>query len=320
VKATVEASPSLALVKYWGKRDGPGNYPATSSLAVTLGALRTRTTAECGGTEDRIEVNGAEKPVSLRYAILLDRVREATGYDGRFSVKSRNDFATAAGLASSSSGFAALTAACVLATGARLDATVLSAIARTGSASAARSVFGGFVVLREGEEAAEQVRDERYWPDLRIVVCTVTEREKSVSSGEAMELTKRSSPFFQAWIEDSRAVFAEALDALAAKDVQRLGDLARLSYLRMHAVLLAANPPVIYAEPDSLRIVRICGELRARGIGAWETMDAGPQVKILCSASDVSSIILRLRDELSDLSTTVSAAGTGVRPVAGDAG
>lgn len=315
MKATIEASPSLALVKYWGKLDGGRNLSATSSLAVTLDGLFTRTTVECAGEEDVVEVNGAAQPITARFQTLFARVREATGYAGSFAVRSRNNFATAAGLASSSSGFAALAAACVRATGTELGDGVCSAIARVGSASAARSIFGGFTVLRAGEEAAEQVRDEHYWPEFTVIVCTVTERAKTLSSGEAMELSKRTSPFFSSWLEDSRLLFTEGVEALASKDLERLGEITRLSYLRMHAVMMASSPPIIYAEPTSLRIVQLCEGLRAEGVGAWETMDAGPQVKIICAASDAAAIRARLARELPSLSLAMSRCGHGVHAV-----
>ena len=313
MKATVEASPSLALVKYWGKQDGERNIPATSSLAITLDGLCTRTTVECSGEQDRIVVNGVPQPTVGRFAALFTRVREETGYTGNFTVRSRNNFATSAGLASSSSGFAALAAGCIRATGKVLSDETCSAIARVGSASAARSVFGGFTVLREGAESAEMLHDENYWPDLRVVVCTVTERAKAVSSGQAMELTKRSSPFFAAWLEDARSLFADAVSALATKDLPRLGEIMRLSYLRMHATLLASSPPVIYGEPLSLKIIQLCAELRHGGVGAWETLDAGPQVKILSSAADAERVVRELGRELPTLSMTVCRIGTGIR-------
>ncbi len=313
MKATVEASPSLALIKYWGKQDGDRNVPATSSLAVTLDGMSSRTTVECAGDEDHVEVNGILQSATGRFAAVFGRVREATGYSGCFRVRSRNDFATAAGLASSSSGFAALAAACIRATGSELGDAACSAIARVGSASAARSVFGGFTVLREGEEAAEKIRDESHWPELRIVVCTVTEAAKALSSGSAMELTKRSSPFFSAWLEDSRLLFEDALGALADRNLPRLGELMRQSYLRMHATLLGSSPPVIYFQGDSLKIIALCAELRRKGVEAWETMDAGPQVKILCTAENADAVLRALARELPVLKTTVCRIGTGIR-------
>lgn len=315
MKVTVEASPSLALIKYWGKQDGDRNIPATSSLAVTLDGLSTRTTVLCDGEEDRISVNGVAQSTAGRFAALFNRVREVTGYAGRFTVRSRNNFATAAGLASSSSGFAALAVGCIRATGTELADEVCSAIARVGSASAARAVFGGFTVLREGAESAEKIHDESHWPDLRVVVCTVTERAKPMPSGMAMELSKRSSPFFPAWLEDSRVLFEDALEALAAKDLPRLGEAMRLSYLRMHATMLGASPPVIYAEPISLRLIQLCDELRRDGVGAWETMDAGPQVKIVCTVDDTDLVVRSLRREFPSLSLNVCRSGMGVRTV-----
>ena len=134
-------SPSLALVKYWGKKSTQQNLPATPSLAVTLGGVHTETRVRAADT-DSIRLNG--QPVAVgRFAALFDSLRRAAGREVYFQVESSNDFPSAAGLASSSSGFAALTVACARILELDLSPAQLSAFARSGSASAARSLFGG---------------------------------------------------------------------------------------------------------------------------------------------------------------------------------
>lgn len=309
--ARARASPSLALLKYWGKLDRRENTPATPSLAVTLGGLHTETAVALADREDSVAVNGRPEPPA-RYAPFFDRVRSAVGRDLRFSAESRNDFPTSAGLASSSSGFAALAAACVWSAGAELDGARLSALARLGSASAARSVFGGFVLLRRGARAAEQVHPPEHWPELRVLAVVTDARAKDLPSRDAMELTRLSSPYYRAWTRSSATLLPEALRALADRDLERLGELARSSALRMHAVMLASRPPVCYWLPHTLAVMAACAELRRRGVGAWETMDAGPQVKVLCLEADRPGVEAALRAAVPGLGILTAHPGPGV--------
>ena len=293
------AHPSLALIKYWGKSDIRRNLSATPSLAVTLAGVHTETLVRTAdGTApdaaDAVAVDGVEQPPE-RYVRFFQALRRRLRTDLRFRADSTNSFPTAAGLASSSSGFAALAAACARAAGRELPARELSALARLGSASAARSLFGGFTLLPAGARAARQLLPEQHWPELRVLVAVVSGQAKAVSSRQAMEATRRSSPFYRAWIGTAGSLLAEAIPALRERDLQKLGELARLSYSRMHAALLASDPPVLYWLPDTVAIIRACAELRRQGLGAWETIDAGPQVKVLCLAGEAGRIADSLR-------------------------
>ncbi len=292
--ARVRSSPSLALIKYWGKKPGSRNLPATTSIALTLAGLDTRSElrALAPGAPDLVRLGGAEQPPE-RFAPFFDEARRLFKTDISFSVSSENSFPSSAGLASSSSGFAALALGCAglagLPAGPRRDA-LASEAARLGSASAARALYGGFTLLPSGAKKAEALYGAEYWPELRILVALTSAAPKGDSSRGAMERTRLSSPYYRAWINDSKTLSREALIALAARDQERLGELMRLSYLRMHASAMAADPPALYWLPASMAVIRACAALRARGIGAWETMDAGPQVKILCMASDMDAI------------------------------
>jgi len=288
------AHPSLALIKYWGKSDSRRNLPATPSLAVTLAGVHTETRVR-PATVDCVVLDGAEQPRE-RYAPFFEALRRRLRTDLRFHAESRNSFPTAAGLASSSSGFAALAAACVRAAGGQLAAQELSALARIGSASAARSLFGGFTLLPAGARAARQLFPEQHWPELRVLVAVVGAQAKPLSSRQAMEATRRSSPFYRAWLASAGSLLAEAIEALQRRDLERMGGLARLSYSRMHAALLASEPPLLYWLPATVTLVRECAELRRRGLGAWETIDAGPQVKVLCLAAEAAQIAAALQE------------------------
>jgi len=111
-----------------------------------------------------------------------------------------------------------------------------------------------------------------------------------------MEATRRSSPFFRAWRATAGDLLPRALAALERRDLEGLGELARLSYSRMHAAMLAGDPPVLYWLPATLALIRECAAMRREGLGAWETIDAGPQVKVLCLQNEAERIAARLRE------------------------
>jgi diphosphomevalonate decarboxylase len=306
--AVCTASPSLALTKYWGKREGGPNIPATSSLAVTLRELATTTRVQRAPQRDTVLIDGRPQPEG-RFTPVFDALREETGTSDRFLVESSNNFPTAAGLASSSSGIAALVCAVNELLGTELPPWKLSRIARVGSGSAARAVFGGFTVLPAGGTEAQQVHDEQYWPELRVLAAVLQTGTKAVGSREAMERVRRSSPYFDAWVADAEDVFAEARDALELRDLERVGHAMRLSYLRMFATMFAADPPVLYWHPKTLAVIRMCEDLRREGIPAFETMDAGPQVKVLTTADHVDRLIGALSEHAEQV--LVSAVGEG---------
>jgi diphosphomevalonate decarboxylase len=309
-----EASPSLAVVKYWGKKDDVNNIAATPSLAVTLSGLSTRTVVHLNDQADTVHLDGALQS-SSRFSAFFDAARKKTGCSSFFSVKSTNSFPTAAGLASSSSGFAALALGCCVAAGVRLQTPELSRLARIGSGSAARAVFGGFTVWPEGAEAARQLRPASFWPELRIVVVMTTGQEKSISSRDAMNHTRYTSPYYKAWTTDAHRVLEPAIAAVERRDLEALGHATRLSYLRMFGTMISADPPVLYWLPESVGLIRLCETLRSRGIAAWETMDAGPQVKILTNTQDIESVIQAVHDYNSDLRIIAAGVGEGVKTI-----
>jgi diphosphomevalonate decarboxylase len=228
-----------------------------------------------------------------------------------FSIRAESfsDFPSSAGLASSSSGFAALAVACSRAAGLELSPEELSSLARIGSASAARSLFGGFTRLDARASFARQVFDENWWPEFRIIVIEVEKGPKAISSRQAMESTRISSPYYSSWVKDSGILMEKAVRALENKDLKTLGPLIRMSYLRMFGSMLAADPPVVYWKPESLSLIRMCEESRAGGIPVWETMDAGPQVKLFCTENETRSICSRLDKEFPALSYRICSPG-----------
>lgn len=304
-QATVSAQPNLALVKYWGKKNRGINVPATSSIGLTLNGIETRTTLtlmDRGTGGPRIKVNGTELQdsrfeVFFRQAekLFSPRLRQ-TGISfsdiiEKLAVDSTNNFPTAAGLASSSSGLGALAFGLDALLETRLERSALSALARSGSGSAARTLYGGFVEFREGSTRARQLAGNDHWPEFRVVVFTVSAQAKKTSSRAGMNAIKKSSPCFPAWVRDSRSLFKEMRSAVLDRDIEKTGTIARLSYLRMFATMFAANPPLVYWQPESIEIIHALEDLRSQGIAVWETMDAGPQVKALCEEKDLADVL-----------------------------
>ena len=201
MRAAALAHPNVALIKYWGKRSVAGNLPATGSLSIVLGGLTTETTVDFdpGLAGDDVVVNGRRGPEPVaRVGARLDVVRALAGVHHRARVESRNDFPTGAGLASSASGFAALVTAAAGALGLDLPAARMAEIARLGSGSAARSLSGGFVLLRNRAETTvcEQLAAPEDWP-LAVAVAVTTMEAKAVGSREGMRLSADTSPFMR---------------------------------------------------------------------------------------------------------------------------
>ena len=315
------AHPSLALIKYWGKADSVENLPATPSLAVTLDGLKTETSVWISrstsgeNTTDAVFIDGVLQEKN-RFEPFFRDFRKLMGKKmpglGVFSIKaeSSSDFPSAAGLASSSSGFAALACACNDAAEADLTREELSALARIGSASAARSLYGGFTSLGEGRKHAKQLFNENWWPEFRIIILELEKEPKEISSRQAMEQTRLTSPYYNAWVKDSVDLMSEAEAALRDKNLEILGPIIRKSYLRMFATMFAADPPVIYWKPVSLGVIRLCEKMRSEGISVWETMDAGPQVKLFCTENETGKILSRLEAVFPDIRARVCTPGS----------
>ncbi len=289
--AWAQAQPNIALVKYWGKREGTLNLPASGSLSITLDSLwtRTRVAFDPALACDELLLDGSRHPAALaRTSACLDLLRTRAGRHLHARVDSHNNFPTGAGLASSASGFAALVLAASAALGLTLDGRELSMLARQGSGSAARSIFGGFVRMAagtraDGEDAfATPVLDAEQWP-LRVVVAVTSTRTKAVGSGAGMELSRRTSPFHAAWLAGADADLAAARHALEHRDFAELGAISEHSCLKMHAVMLASRPALLYWNGATVECMHAIRALRERdGVPVFFTVDAGPQVKAVC--------------------------------------
>lgn len=309
MKATAAAHANIALVKYWGKRDDALLLPEAGSLSIALDRLRTTTTVELGDfPADSLLLDGREAG-----AAAARRLLDAAGIRQRARIVSRNEFPTAAGLASSASGYAALAVAACAAAGLRKSGDELSALARLGSGSAARSVPGGWAVW-EGE-VARQAFAPSHW-DLRFCIALCASGPKQVGSRDGMRATRDTSPYHAAWIAQCRRDLPEALRLLAARDLHALGALAEKNALRMHADALAADPPLLYWEPATVGCLQALRELRASRLEAWATIDAGPHVVAICAPDGAATVESRLRSVPGVTDVLVCAPAGGARVIA----
>jgi len=314
---TARACANIALVKYWGKRDASLNLPAAGSLSLALGALVTETTVAFDPelANDVIDLDGqpARADAAMRVTAFLDLVRAQTGVQIRARVTSKNEFPTASGLASSASGFAALALAATKAGGLDLAPRELSILARRGSGSAARSVFGGFVRMHAGvasEDAFAEPVETPLAQRVRMVIAVIGGGvPKQYASRDAMEHTARTSPLYRAWLELVPRDLEAAEGALARGDLEQLGTIAEANALAMHATALAARPGLVYWRPATLAVIGQVRGLRECGVAAWATIDAGPHVKVLTSEEDAPTLAMQLRDIDGVTAVTISAPG-----------
>ncbi len=296
---TARAGTNIALVKYWGKRDKALNLPATGSLSLTLADLGSETTVRFAGDagesdgSDRVVFGdrAADRKFAERVRVFLDLVRARAELALPAEVVTSNTVPTAAGLASSAAGFAALALAASRAAGLQLSPAELSELARRGSGSAARSIFGGFAEMSAGTRAdgsdavARDLLGESAW-NIRLCVAITAEGAKAIGSTAAMERTAQTSPYYQGWLASVPTDLAQARAAVVARDLAGLGAVAERSALRMHACAMAADPYVLYWNPATLAAIATVKQLRASGTAAYFTIDAGPHVKVLCASAD----------------------------------
>jgi diphosphomevalonate decarboxylase len=314
---TARACANIALVKYWGKRDAQLNLPAAGSLSLSLAALVTETHVDFDPAlgSDLIELEGKPAgPVEAgRVSKFLDLVRERAGLTTRARVTSHNRFPTASGLASSASGFAALAVAATRAAGLELPPRDLSLLARKGSGSAARSIFGGFVRMHAGDDdeaAYAEPISTSIVDRVRMVIAIVGGgAPKTHGSRDAMDHTAATSPFYRAWVDLVPRDLAAAEQALATRDLAALGEVTEHNALAMHASAIAARPAVIYWKPATLALLAAVRTLRGNGLSAWATMDAGPHVKVLTTLDDADHIARALANVEGVTATTISGPG-----------
>ncbi len=286
MSTSAKAHPNIALLKYWGKQDRPGNYPATPSVSITLNTLSTTTTVEAASANS-VWLNGIEVH-DTKIDTTLDAWRQR--YDiPALTIKTQNNFPTSAGLASSASGFAALITAIDAHCELSLSDAEKSGLARMGSGSAARSIHGGFVTLTEPDWQGQQLLPNEAWP-LRVVIAITTMGPKDVSSSAGMERSRLTSPYFEAWVSSTTLDYAPMIEAVTNRDFDKLAELAEASCLKMHALMLSSKPGLVYWHAATVACMHQIRALREQGLNVFFTVDAGPQVKAICTEEHAQSV------------------------------
>lgn len=303
---TAIAHPNIALVKYWGKQNHILNYPASPSLSITLDSLITKTKVSAS-TETRLLLNG-KRNEDLKVAKFLDLFREKFELPP-VSVETDNNFPTGAGLASSASGFAALVTALNENFQLGLSLSSLSEWARRGSASAARSIFGGFVTLQGPNWRADQLAKEPHW-DLEICIVVINEGPKKISSTTGMKTSEATSPFYLEWIKSADSDFEIAKKAIIERDFVRLSEVSEQNCLKMHSVMHTSQPAISYWAPGTVLAMELVREIRSTGTPAFFTMDAGPQVKVIYP-KQYRTIIQKNLEELKNVRLIWASLGPG---------
>ncbi|KAF7983841.1 hypothetical protein HWV62_19115 [Athelia sp. TMB] len=321
-QATASAPVNIACIKYWGKRDTKLILPTNSSLSVTLDQdhLRSTTTSRADPSfeQDQLWLNGKVDEIKaggrletcisemkkLRAEVEAKSPNEPKLSEFKVHIASYNNFPTAAGLASSASGFAALVAS--LAALYKLPATPsqLSLIARQGSGSACRSLFGGFVAWEMGTKAdgsdslAVEVAPREHWPDIHALICVVSDDKKGTSSTSGMQRTVETSTLLQHRIKHVVPERMQAISAaIKARDFDAFARITMQDSNQFHAVALDTDPPIFYMNDVSRSIIALIVEYNRLSVEAGGklkaayTYDAGPNAVIYTPKENVKEIV-----------------------------
>lgn len=315
--ATAVAHPNIAFIKYWGNRDERLRIPANSSISMTLEGLETWTKVEFlpGLEEDHLSING--KPVRGerldRVSRFLDRVRRWSSMAEFARVTSKNNFPMGSGIASSASAFAALSMAASAAAGLAFTERELSRLARTGSGSACRSIPGGFVEWQRGTEHensyAFSIAEPDHW-DVVDLVCVISDVHKRTGSTEGHSLAD-TSPLQGARVADADRRLDICRSAILQRDFESFADIVEQDSNMMHAVMMTSQPALFYWLPGTVRILREVKRWRREGLPVCSTVDAGPNVHVLCLREVSKKVEKRLQEipEIEDVYPTYPGRG-----------
>jgi diphosphomevalonate decarboxylase len=317
--ATAQASPNIAFIKYWGNRDNALRIPMNGSISMNLDGLFTQTTVSFQPSlpYDELVINGHEVagPGRERVSYILDIIREKAGIQERAEVMTSNNFPSGAGIASSASAFAALARAGSTAAGLILSEKDLSRLARRGSGSAARSIPGGFVEWQAGtsdeDSFAYSIADTDHW---RLVDCVaiVSASHKKTGSTEGHAIAP-TSPLQAARVADAPRRLEICREAILNCDFAAFASIVELDSDMMHSVMMTSTPALHYWKPASLEVMNQVRLMRAEGIPACYTVDAGPNVHVICPESEAHLIDRRLREIPGVQNVLVARAGAGAQ-------
>jgi diphosphomevalonate decarboxylase len=300
--ATAQAFPNIAFIKYWGNRDSALRLSANGSISMNLEGLFTRTTVSFQPSLalDELIINGRDvmgKGLE-RVAAILDIVRQGAGMSLRAEVVSENNFPTGAGIASSASAFAALALAATRAAGLEWPESAISRLARLGSGSASRSIPSGFVEWKMGtgdeDSFAVSIAPPEHW-DLADCVAIVAAGHKATGSTEGHALAP-TSPLQAARVADAPRRLDICRRAILERDFSALAGIIELDSDMMHAVMMTSQPQLFYWKPATLAVMEAVRSWRWDGLQAAYTIDAGPNVHVICPQAEMDAVTSLLRE------------------------
>jgi len=288
---TARANPNIAFIKYWGNRNDTLRLPVNGSISMNLDGLDTLTTVQFDELlqADEVKINGkiAGGVAHARVSKMLDEVRALAGIHLFAQVESNNNFPTGTGIASSSSAFAALALAATKAAGLNLDEATLSRLARRSSGSACRSIPGGFVEWAAGKDDADSyavsIAPPDYW-DLADCIAIISTEHKPIGSTEG-HARASTSPLQYSRVDDTPRRLDICRLAIMKRDFGSLVEIVETDSNLMHAVMMTSNPPLFYWLPATLDVMQAVRAARAKGLPVFYTIDAGPNVHVLCIGS-----------------------------------
>ena len=299
--ATAQAFSNIAFIKYWGNRNNEMRLPSNGSISMNLDGLFTRTSVSFGvGKTDSLIINSNEVTGKglERVSYILDIVREKAGIKDRAEVTSENNFPSGAGIASSAAAFAALAVAASKAAGLDLSEPELSILARRGSGSASRSIPAGFVEWKMGEDEADSysfsIAPVDHW-NLADCVAIVSASHKKTGSTEGHAIAG-TSPLQNARVADANRRLDICRNAILKKDFEAFANIIEHDSDMMHSVMMTSNPPLMYWQSATVEIFHQVREWRASGLPVGYTVDAGPNVHVLCLGEYKAEVEKRLRE------------------------
>jgi diphosphomevalonate decarboxylase len=300
--ATAQASPNIAFIKYWGNRDQALRIPANGSISMNLDGLFTRTTVSFQPSLpfDELVINGHEVTGKglERVSFILDLVRGMAGLKMKAEVMSENNFPSGAGIASSAAAFAALALAASNAAGLDLGEAELSRLARRGSGSACRSIPGGFVEWQAGasdeDSFAVSIAPPEHW-DMTDCVAIISAGHKKTGSTEGHALAP-TSPLQAARVADAPRRLDLCRRAIRERDFEALAAVVELDSDMMHAVMMTSSPALFYWQPASVAVMEAVRTWRAGGLPVLYTVDAGPNIHLLCAREQAEVVARRARE------------------------
>ncbi|HEQ6372642.1 TPA: diphosphomevalonate decarboxylase [Streptococcus pyogenes] len=291
---TVTSYANIAIIKYWGKENQAKMIPSTSSISLTLENMFTTTSVSFlpdTATSDQFYINGVlqNDEEHTKISAIIDQFRQP----GQAFVKmeTQNNMPTAAGLSSSSSGLSALVKACDQLFDTQLDQKALAQKAKFASGSSSRSFFGPVAAWDKGSGAIYKVETDL---KMAMIMLVLNAAKKPISSREGMKLCRDTSTTFDQWVEQSAIDYQHMLTYLKTNNFEKVGQLTEANALAMHATTKTANPPFSYLTKESYQAMEAVKELRQEGFACYFTMDAGPNVKVLCLEKDLAQLAERL--------------------------